>query len=80
MGWLLIENGYQVGRYMSIEGLFLETKDEYEDAIAKSLRDRSVVNAAATSPWTMYFLSQVEEAYRRFDSRLLDAAHRRARR
>lgn len=67
----LYQHGYEVGRYISLERLVEETRDEYYEA----LRQSSEGWHAGTHdplPWLLYFSSVVRRAYREFESRAGD--------
>lgn len=67
----LYQHGYEVGRYISLERLVEETRDEYYE----TLRQSSEGWHSGTHdplPWLLYFLSIVRRAYREFESRAGD--------
>lgn len=75
-GWLLQRRGYNVSRFVSLERILEETKDEYNQAI-----DESSVNWRQSRhdirPWWSYWLRVLVNAYRTFTSRALVLAKRR---
>ena len=64
----LYQHGYEVGRYISLERLVEETREEYYEALRKS-SDGWHSGAHDPLPWLLYFLSVVRRAYREFESR-----------
>lgn len=67
--WLLYREGYEVGRYISLERIVEETKETYYDALYRSSQawhegEHDLVH------WLEYFLGvMLLEAYRRFEER-----------
>ncbi len=65
----LYQHGYEVGRYISLERLVEETRDDYYDVLRRS-------SAAWHEgrhdlfPWLNYFLTMVRGAYREFEERV----------
>jgi Fic family protein len=68
--YLLTRTGYGVGRYVSIEQLFYDTKDDYYDALAASTDDWFDDGHHDVWPWATYFLNRLDEAYERFTARV----------
>ncbi len=68
--FLLQETGYGVGRYISIEQLILDTKDEYYAALGASTAGWFDDGRHQVWPWTMYLCERLAEAYRRFNQRI----------
>ena len=69
-GYLLQRAGYGVGRYVSIEQLLYESKDEYYSALADSTEGWFDDGRHALWPWASYLLEQLGAAYARFESRV----------
>jgi Fic family protein len=67
---LLDRAGYQVGRYVSIEQLLYETKDDYYAALAASTVGWFDDGKHSVWPWVELLLDRVAEAYRRFEARI----------
>lgn len=67
----LFQHGYEVGRYISLERLVEETREEYYEALRQSSEGWHV-GAHDPLPWLVYFLSVVRRAYREFESRAGD--------
>lgn len=68
--YLLDRTGYGVGRYMSIEQLFYDAKDEYYRALAHSTTGWFDDGRHSLWPWTGFLLSRMGEAYKRFEARV----------
>jgi Fic family protein len=70
---LLYQNGFTVGKYISIEKIIEKTKDNYYSSLAQSshgwLENKNDANA-----FVKYMLGVILAAYRDFGSRVLDAA------
>ncbi|HRU05201.1 MAG TPA: Fic family protein, partial [Candidatus Brocadiia bacterium] len=67
--FLLLGHGFQVGRYISLERLVEESKDEYYRSLAvcsKGWRE----GANEVVPWWNYFLSVLSRAYREFSRKV----------
>jgi Fic family protein len=67
---LLDRTAYGVGRYVSIEQLLYEAKDDYYAALAASTDGWFDDGEHSVWPWTEFLLTQIAEAYRRFESRI----------
>lgn len=70
----MYQSGFDVGKYISIEKIIEDTKDEYY----RSLKESSVgwsKNKNDYSPFLNYFLGVVIKAYNLFDQRLSITAH-----
>ncbi len=67
--WLLYREGYEVGRYISLERIVEETKETYYEALYRSSQGWHEARHDLV-PWLEYFLGvMVLEAYRRFEKR-----------
>lgn len=64
---LMQRGGYGVGRYVSIEQLIYEAKNEYFDRSTEGWFDDG---AHDVWPWTRYLFGRLDEAYDRFDARV----------
>ena len=67
---LLYQNGFTVGKYISIEKLIESTKDNYYDALQKS-STKWHENINDVMPFIKYMLQIVLAAYRDFEQRVL---------
>jgi Fic family protein len=67
---LMQRTGYGVGRYVSVEQLIFETKDDYYDALAASTTGWFDDGHHSVWPWVGYFLDRVGDAYERFGDRV----------
>jgi Fic family protein len=65
---LLYQNGYEVGRYVSLERIIEQTKESYYDTLYKSSQGWHE-GMHDVLPWTEYFLSTVLAAYGEFENR-----------
>lgn len=66
---LLYHQGYEVGRYISLERIVEQTKESYYETLQKS----SIGWHSAKHdvlPWVEYFLSTILAAYREFENRV----------
>ncbi|MCL6446284.1 MAG: Fic family protein [Alicyclobacillus sp.] len=75
---LLYQSGYVVGRYISLERVIEDTKEQYYDTLYSSSQGWHQGEHNLT-PWVEYFLTMLLEAYRRFEQRVGDteaAQHR----
>ncbi len=68
--YLLERIGYRVGRYVSLEQLILDTKDEYYESLARSTEGWSPDGQHDVWPWVGYLLGRLDEAYGRFEARV----------
>lgn len=68
-GHLLEEQGYRVGRYVSIEGLVYDTRDAYYKALAASTK-RWHEGGHDLWPWATYLAERLVAAYERFEARV----------
>ena len=66
---LLYRSGYVVGRYISLERVFEETKETYYDALGASSRGWHE-GAHDIMPWLTYFWGVMMRAYREFEARV----------
>ena len=66
---LLYQSGYTVGRYVSLEKIIEETKDQYYDTLYKSSQGWHEGKQDLTS-WIEYFLTVILKAYHRFEERV----------
>ena len=64
----LYQHGYEVGRYISLERLVEETREEYYEALRQSSEGWHL-GAHDPMPWLVYFRSVVRRAYREFEAR-----------
>ena len=69
-GHLMQHTGYGVGRYVSVEQLIFDTKDDYYAALAASTAGWFDDGGHSVWPWAGYFLERVEQAYERFGDRV----------
>ncbi len=67
---LLVDAGYGVGRYVSIEQLVAETADDYYASLLASTHGWHD-EANDPWPWLAYFVDVLASAYERFESRAL---------
>jgi len=74
---LLVEHGFQVGRYISLERLVEESKGEYYGTLAACSRGwHEGTNEIV--PWWNYFLGVIHRAYREFEHKVENAEARPA--
>jgi len=64
----LYHHGYEVGRYVSLERLIEESKEDYYDCLRRS-SDGWHDGRHDLLPWLRYFLGIVRRAYREFETR-----------
>ena len=64
----LYQHGYRVGRYVSLERIVEQTKDDYYDVLKRS-SDGWHDSRHDVVPWVNYFLSTLRTAYREFEER-----------
>lgn len=69
-GYLLQHCGYGVGRYVSLEQLIFETKDDYYDALAASTTGWFDDGRHDMWPWARYLLDRLLTAYKLFEARI----------
>jgi hypothetical protein len=62
--------GYGVGRYVSLEQLIFESRDEYYGSLGDSTTGWFDDGHHDLWPWCRYVLGQVGEAYGRFEERV----------
>lgn len=67
---LLRRSGYGVGKYVSVEQLIFETKDEYYQALAASTSAWFDDGQHSIWPWADYLLGRLDAAYTRFGTRI----------
>lgn len=67
---ILQRSGYRVGKYVSVEQLIYETKDEYYQALAASTAGWFDDGQHSLWPWARYLLGRLDVAYTRFGSRV----------
>lgn len=65
----LYQQGYEVGRYVSLERLVEESKEEYYDALHRS-SDGWHEGRHDLLPWLNYFLVMLRRAYHEFEERV----------
>jgi Fic family protein len=68
--YLMQHAGYGLGRYVSIEQLIFDTKDDYYRSLGQSTVGWFDGGVHSVWPWAGYFLARVDEAYRRFGVRV----------
>ncbi|HXQ66624.1 MAG TPA: Fic family protein [Alphaproteobacteria bacterium] len=66
---LLHQQGYEVGRYISLERLIEQTKESYYDTLHRASQGWHK-NKHDPLPWIEYWLGTVLAAYREFESRM----------
>jgi len=66
---LLYQAGYEVGRYVSLEGIIEETDESYYETLLESSQGWHE-DEHSLLPWWNYFLGVVLAAYRRFEDRV----------
>lgn len=71
--YLLQGAGYGVGRYVSIEQLVYDTKDEYYASLAASTEGWFDGGRHDLWPWARYLLGRIDRAYQRYEARVADA-------
>jgi len=64
----LYHHGYEVGRYVSLERLVEESKDDYYETLRRS-SDGWHEGRHDALPWINYFVGVVRRAYREFEER-----------
>ncbi len=68
--YLLEGHGYTVSRYVSLEQLIYDEKDDYDASLASSTTGWSADGAHDLWPWALYLLGRIEAAYERFGARI----------
>ena len=68
---LLYHHRYEAGRYISLERLVEESREEYYDALQSSSQDWHE-GGHDLLPWLSYFLAVLRRAYREFEARTGD--------
>lgn len=68
--YLLKRTGYGVGRYISLEQLIYDTKDDYYAALGASTRGWFDDGKHDLWPWAGYLLNRLDDAYERFTARV----------
>jgi len=68
--YMLKRTGYAVGRYVSLEQLIYDTKDDYYSALAASTRGWFDDGKHDLWPWAGYLLNRLDDAYERFTARV----------
>lgn len=68
--YLLERSGYHVGRYVSLEQLVFDARDEYYDSLAASTTGWFDEGSHDVWPWVRFFLDRLDEAYTRFEARV----------
>ncbi len=68
-GQLLYREGYDVGRYISLERRFLETSETYYEALERSSQSWHE-DKHDVMPWVRYFWGVILSAYREFEERV----------
>jgi Fic family protein len=66
---LLYQNGYHVGRYISLERIVEESKETYYEVLLKSSNDWHE-GKHDLRPWWNYFLGMLMAAYKEFEARV----------
>ncbi len=69
-GHLMLQVGYRVGRYVSVEQFIFETKHDYYATLAASTAGWFDDGKHSVWPWAGYFLDRVDQAYERFGDRV----------
>ncbi|MBF0385301.1 MAG: Fic family protein [Candidatus Omnitrophica bacterium] len=64
----LYQNGYGVGKYISLERIVEQSKEAYYESLNKSSQDWHK-SKHDVMPWVHYFLSAIVSAYREFEQR-----------
>ncbi|HUY63771.1 MAG TPA: Fic family protein [Acidimicrobiales bacterium] len=68
--YLMGRTGYGVGRYVSLEQLIYDTKDDYYGALGASTTGWFDDGHHDVWPWARYLLGRVGDAYGRFEERI----------
>jgi Fic family protein len=69
-GHLLERAGYGVGRYVSVDQLIFETKEDYYASLKASTDGWFDDSRHTLWPWATYLISRLDEAYDRFESKV----------
>ncbi|MDQ2737494.1 MAG: Fic family protein, partial [Actinomycetota bacterium] len=69
--YLMQRSGYHVGRYVSLEQLIYDSKDDYYAALAASTAGWFDDGRHDLWPWARYLLERLATAYGRFEDRVL---------
>ena len=64
----LYQNGYEVGKYISLERIIEQSKETYYESLRKSSK-RWHEAKHEIEPWLCYFLGTINSAYREFEQR-----------
>ena len=64
----LYHHGYEVGRYISLERLIEESKEDYYEVLRRS-SEQWHHGTHDTLPWLNYFLAVIRRGYRQFEER-----------
>ena len=64
--WALYQGGYEVGRYISLEKLVEQSKDQYYKTLQQSSQNWHEGNHDV-SPWLEYYLTIVLRSYQKFE-------------
>jgi len=68
--YLIQRVGYGVGRYISLEQLIFDSRDEYYESLRNSTSGWFDDGHHSLWPWAEYLLRQLAESYRLFESRV----------
>ncbi len=68
--YLLRRGGYGVGRYVSLEHLIYETRDDYYTTLGQSTLSWFDEGHHSVWPWTGYLLDRLDSAYERLVTRI----------
>jgi len=72
---LLVQNGFEVGRYVSLERLIEEGKEDYYRVLSECSRGWHTGENEIV-PWWNYFLTVVHRAYREFEDQVASTGAR----
>lgn len=70
--YLLVERGYEVGRYISLEGLVEKDREHYYDALYSSSQKWEALEHNP-NPWMNFCLGKLNLAYKRFERQVQEA-------
>lgn len=73
---LLYQQGFGVGRFISLEKIIEGSKESYYETLHASSQGWHEGNHDLT-PWTEYFLGTMIDAYRQFEERVQNTTHKR---